>query len=469
MAFIHRNFFDCNIPFGIQGEYYMKWFDNAVFYALPTLQALGAEDRNDFTSLARHRLRRLVDLLPHIRDLGCTAINLGPVNESSSHGYDTVDHFHVDRRLGNNESFRETVQAIHDADLKVIVDTVFNHTGRDHWAFYDLRCKKRESQYGHWFSDVDFSKNNSFNDGFSYRNWEGYNELVTLNRKNPAVRNHLLSHIRQLIQDHGVDGVRLDVAYCLESDFLAELADSAKKEREDFYIMGEIIHGNYNRLLLEGHLDSVTNYEASKGLWSSLNDANYYEIDWTFEREFGSQGLCKGKNLYNFVDNHDVNRVYSLLKNKRHISLVYAMLFFMPGTPSLYYGSEFLAEGMRDSYSDRALRPFWDDIPKRSDNLLSFLATLSRCRRERPFLGKARYHRRHIENTLFSYTLEDDEGHQLLACFNQAEHSRHLTLHGLIDGQYRNILATEEVFHRHDDGSHHITLDACSFKILEPL
>lgn len=444
----------------------MRWFENAVFYALPTLQALGAEEHNDFCSPARHRIQRLAELIPHIKALGCTAINLGPVNESSGHGYDTVDHFHIDRRLGNNESFREMVASFHEAGLKVIVDTVFNHTGRDHWAFYDLRMNKQASAYRDWFVGVDFSRNNGYGDGFAYKNWEGHDSLVTLNRGNPAVREHLFAHIKQLIHEHGVDGVRLDVAYSLESDFLAHMAALARRERDVFYLMGEIIHGDYNRLLHEGSLDSVTNYEASKGLWSSLNDANYFEIAWTLEREFGPGGLYRGKSLYNFVDNHDVNRVYSLLKDKRHIRLVYAMLFCMPGVPSLYYGSEFCANGIRDSHSDRALRPRWDEIPKTGDKLVPFLAELSRFRRERPFLAHASYRKLHVENTLFAYSLEKD-GKEIIAVFNQADNSRTLVLNTVAAPRYRNALAPQASGHQAHNGHLEVRVEANSFVFLE--
>ncbi len=409
-----------------------QWWQSSIFYHIYTLGFCGAPERNDFSSPAVPRLDAVAKAAGHIRKLGCTAVYLGPLFESTSHGYDTVDHYHVDRRLGDNDTLRGVVRQLHEQGLRVVLDGVFNHTGRDHFAFYDLRQRGAESPYLHWFKEVDFGADNRFGDGFTYRAWEGHEELPELNLDNRELREHLFGAVAQMIDDFDIDGLRLDVAYALPTDFLQELrgftaqrsgrAGPRAGRQEDFFLLGEMIHGEYHRFAGATGLHSVTNYETYKALWSAHNDGNYFELAHSLERNFGTddgqgqrsggEGAGRGEAqaqggsvLYNFADNHDVDRVASKLEDPRHLFPLYALLFTIPGIPSLYYGSEFAAEGRRDTHSDAALRPAWQEVLQGLDvaegatekrdqmavDLSTFITELATVRRSSPALQYGTY------------------------------------------------------------------------------
>ena len=214
-----------------------------------------------------------------------------PVFESDAHGYDTRDYTKVDCRLGTNEDLRRVVDACHEAGIKVLLDGVFNHVGRGFWAFQDVLARRGESPYAGWF-EIDWNGNNCFNDGLSYSCWEGAQNLVKLNHWNNELNDYLADVIRGWVREFDIDGLRLDVAYCLDQGFLRflrNLANQIGQERgEKFPLVGETMFGDYNQWMGDDLCDSVTNYEAYKGLWSSMNSANMHEIAYALERQSGS-------------------------------------------------------------------------------------------------------------------------------------------------------------------------------------
>ena len=333
------------------------WTTDSIFYHIYPLGLCDAPARNDFTSAPVPRLEKIYEWIPHLRELGINALYLGPLFESTAHGYDTADYFHVDRRLGRDETLANLVRELHRNGIKVILDGVFNHVGRDFWAFRDLQQNGESSRFRDWFQGVDFSARSQFGDAFRYEGWNGNFDLVKLNPHSPEVRDHLFHAIRSWVQDFEIDGLRLDVADCLDPQFMRELSTFCHSLDPDFWLMGEVVHGDYNNWANPAMLDSVTNYEAYKGLYSSLADKNYFEIAYSLKRQFGKGGMYRDLTLYNFADNHDVNRVASSLKNPRHLYPLYCLLFTMPGTPSIYYGSEWGLEGARTPTDDRPLRP----------------------------------------------------------------------------------------------------------------
>jgi glycosidase len=330
-----------------------------VFYHIYTLGFCGAPAANNFSLRPVHRLEKILAWGDHLLKMGVTAIYLGPVFESTSHGYDTVDYFNVDRRLGTNGDLKRIVAALHEKGIKVVLDAVFNHVGRDFWAFKHVRENLGKSQYASWFSGLNFGRKSPYQDPFSYDGWNGHYNLVKLNLKNPEVKNHLFYAVKKWVEQFDIDGLRLDSADCLDIGFITEFAAFCKTLKPDFWLLGEVIHGDYGRWVNAG-LDSVTNYECYKGLWSSHNDANYFEIAYSLNRQFGENGLYRRFLPYNFADNHDVNRVASTLKTKAHLYPLYILLFTMPGIPSVYYGSEWGIEGKKTKTSDRDLRPSID-------------------------------------------------------------------------------------------------------------
>ena len=335
----------------------MAWYDEAVFYHIYPLGLSGAPRQNDYSAPV-HRLASLQPWIGHIQKLGFTALYIGPLFQSVGHGYETTDYRLLDSRLGTNEDLKDFVAACHKAGIKVIFDGVFNHTGRDFFAFKDIQANRENSPYRDWYCNVNFSGNNEYNDGFSYDNWGGYNLLVKLNQRNSAVRDYICDVIRFWVSEFDVDGIRLDAADVLDFEFMKALRVTADEVKSDFWLMGEVIHGDYSRWANANTLHSVTNYALHKALYSGHNDHNYFEIAHTVQRTIN---MVPGNiRLYNFVDNHDVERISTKLMNKAHYMPVHILLYTLPGIPSVYYGSEFGIEGRKEQYSDDSLRPFID-------------------------------------------------------------------------------------------------------------
>lgn len=355
------------------------WAYESVFYQIYPMGFCGAPKQND--GICSSRINKVNDWIGHIKKLGADAIYFSPIFDSDSHGYDTRDFYKIDCRLGTNEDFSAVCKNLHRNNIKVVLDGVFNHVGRGFWAFQDVIKNKENSPYKDWFC-ISFGGNSNYNDGFWYEGWEGHFELVKLNLRNDAVINHIFDAIKKWVDEFNIDGLRLDVAYSLDHDFLRRLRSFCDSLKPDFLLVGEMLHGDYNLLVNESMLHSVTNYECYKGIFSSFNSLNMFEIIHSLLRQFGPETwtLYKGKHLMNFVDNHDVSRIASILTNKEHLKLAYGLLLAMPGIPCLYYGSEWGVEGIKQHGTDDNLRPSFD-AP--IDNELSeFIAKLASAHKQ---------------------------------------------------------------------------------------
>ena len=354
------------------------WAEQSVFYHIYPLGFCGAPWEND--GVQASRIGKVGAWAEHIEKLGANALYLGPVFDSDRHGYDTRDYRKIDCRLGTNEEFAEVCRTLHDHGVKVVLDGVFNHVGRGFWAFQDVREKRWDSSYKDWFL-INFDGNSNYGDGFWYEGWEGHYELVKLNLRNPAVADYILDTIRFWVEQFDIDGLRLDVAYCLDKDFLRRLRWFCNEVKPDFFLVGETLHGDYNQWVGDDLLHSCTNYECYKGLYSALNSMNLFEIVHSLKRQFGPEQwtLYKGKHLLCFADNHDVTRVASILQNPAHLPLIYGLVFGMPGIPCLYYGSEWGVKGDK-SQGDEALRPCFDH-PEWND-LTDRIAAMAKAHRE---------------------------------------------------------------------------------------
>ncbi len=342
-----------------------KWYYESVFYQIYPLGFCGAPFEND--GILTNRIKKVEDWIPHIKKLGADAVYFSPVFESDTHGYNTRDYKLIDKRLGTNEDFKEVCNKMHEAGIKVVLDGVFNHVGRGFWAFQDVVRNRERSPYLHWFH-ISLEGNSNYNDGLWYEGWEGNYDLVKLNLRNEEVIGHIFDAVNYWIDTFDIDGLRLDVAYCLDHDFVRRLRQFADGKKQDFYLLGEMLHGDYNRMVNDQMLHSATNYECYKGLYSSFNSMNMFEIVHSLMRQFGPENwtLYKGKHMLSFVDNHDVTRVASILTNERHLPLIYALMFGMPGIPCVYYGSEWGAKANK-SEGDPALRacfekPEWNEL-----------------------------------------------------------------------------------------------------------
>lgn len=331
------------------------WADQSVFYQIYPLGMCGAPWEND--GRLEHRILRVLDWIPHLEKLGVNAVYFGPLFQSDAHGYDTEDYRMVNVRLGTAEDLKKVCGALHEAGIRVIFDGVFNHVGRGFFGFRDVQEKRQASAYRDWFH-INFDGNDAWNDGFWYEGWEGHYELVKLNLQNEDVVRYLLDTVKWWVDEFGIDGLRLDVAYCLDQNFIRRLEAFGKELKPDFWTVGEILGGDYKTVCGDGLFDSATNYECYKGLYSSFNSMNLFEINHSLMRQFGSDPWClyRGYHLLTFVDNHDVTRVASILQNPKHLPLIYALAFGMPGIPCIYYGSEWGIPGDKKD-GDHALRP----------------------------------------------------------------------------------------------------------------
>ena len=307
--------------------------------------------------------------------------------------------------------------------LRIVVDGVFNHTGREFFSFRDIQLNRENSRYCGWYKGINFGWNNPYNDGFGYEAWRNCFELVNLNLQNREVKDYLFDVIRFWIHEFDIDGIRLDCADCLDFDFMKEMRWMTGQEKEDFWLMGEVIHGDYARWANQEMLHSVTNYELHKGLYSGHNDHNYFEIAHTIRRQFDENGgIYRGRVLYSFVDNHDVDRIYSKLNDKRHLRPVYTLLYTLPGVPSIYYGSEWGIEGRKANGGDPALRPHLvlEEMERHPNvpELAEFLAFLGKCRKENPVIAEGKYRELLLTNRQYAFARITDNEAVIVAVNN---------------------------------------------------
>lgn len=416
------------------------WAYNSIFYQIYPIGFCGAPVHNDGVCVPR--IRKLMDWSEYLQTLGVDSILLNPIFESDNHGYDTRDFKTIDCRLGTNEDFKEVCEDLHKHNVKIVLDGVFNHVGRGFWAFKDVQEKKWDSPYKDWFH-ISFDGNSCYNDGFWYEGWEGHFELVKLNLQNPAVVDYLMECVKYWIDEFDIDGLRLDVAYSLDHNFMRRLRSYTQELKPHFALIGEVLFGDYNIIVNDEMLHSCTNYECYKGLYSSFNSMNMFEIAHSLHRQFGSDQWCiyRGKHLMTFVDNHDVTRLASILTNKKHIPLAYGLLMGMPGIPCLYYGSEWAEQGEKAPDNDYALRPCFEE-PKPNE-LTEFIKKLIRVRQESDALCNGAYKNVVIQNHQLVFE-RCSEKERVIVAINAADYP-YTANAGELNGTAADLLTGETV------------------------
>lgn len=333
---------------------------------------------------ARHRLRHLESWLDYAVELGCSGLLLGPVFASETHGYDTVDHFRIDSRLGDEDDFDSLAAAARGRGLRLILDGVFNHVGRGFPAFQAALNGGQGTPAARWFKrtgDGDFAV------------FEGHSHLVEFDHDEPAVLGYVTEVMKHWL-GRGADGWRLDAAYAVPPEFWAKAVPAVRADFPDAWFLGEMIHGDYASYAAEASLDSVTQYEVWKAIWSSLNDRNFFELDHALGRH--NTFLDGGLLPQTFAGNHDVTRLASVLRDTRHIGHAIAVLFCIGGVPSIYYGDEQAFRGVKEHRAggDDEIRPAFPSLP--SDLLpdgwpvYRLHQRLAGFRRRHPWLVRAR-------------------------------------------------------------------------------
>jgi len=426
----------------------MAWYDEAVFYHIYPLGMTGAPKENTYGE-PEHRLNTLIPFISQIKKLGCNALYIGPLFESVGHGYETTDYKKLDTRLGTNEDLKTFVSECHKRGIRVVLDGVFNHTGRDFFAFQDIKKHREASRYKDWYCNVNFYGNNEYNDGFSYDNWGGYDLLAKLNQHNNEVREYIGDVIRFWVKEFDIDGIRLDAADVLDFSYMQMLRQVANEVKPDFWLMGEVIHGDYIRWVNGDTLHCVTNYHLHKALYSGHNDRNYFEIAHTVKRLYEMGGnRPDGLKLYNFADNHDVERIYTKLNNKNHFVPVHILMYSLPGIPSVYYGSEFGIEGKKEYGSDDSLRPaisYEEYIALTSNNdFVKLISRLGKIRTETKALSYGAYKELLLTNCQYAFSREYN-GQSVIVAVNNSDSDFMMSLPSHNVAEYVGGLTGEKI------------------------
>ncbi|WP_392958925.1 alpha-amylase family glycosyl hydrolase [Streptomyces sp. LN245] len=386
----------------------MSWPDHAIWWHVHPLSFLGAEaDALPAGAPVRHRLPVLADWLDHLVGLGCNGLALGPVFAAETHGYDTTDHFRVDPRLGTEADLVELIDRAASRGVRVLLDGVFNHVGRSFAPFADVARHGTASPYADWFVP----------EGDDFRTFEGHRHLVTLNHASPAVADRVVEVLDHWL-DRGVAGWRLDAAYAVPRPFWRAVTDRVRSRHPGAWFSGEVIHGDYASYVVEGGLDTVTQYELWKAIWSSLNDRNPHELAWALKRH---NAMLDTFAPQTFVGNHDVTRVASRLEEPGHLAHALAVLFTVGGTPSVYAGDERARKGLKEDRvgGDDAIRPVFPASPSElgadGEAVQRLHQTLVGVRRRHPWLVRAQTRVHTLDNTVLSYTLAAPDAYSTLA------------------------------------------------------
>jgi len=416
------------------------WLTKSTLYQIYPLGFCDAPLENDGKLVSR--FKKVAEWGPHLEKLDIDAVLFNPFFESDKHGYDTRDFLKVDCRLGTNKDVADVIKTLHEHKVNIILDAVFNHVGRGFWAFRDVQEKREGSAYKDWFL-INFGGNNDYNDGFWYEGWEGHFELVKLNLKNPEVVSYLLDCVTKWVDDFDIDGLRLDVAYSLDHDFLRALRKHCDSFKKDFVLIGEVLFGDYNVIVNPEMLQSCTNYECYKGIYSSFNSMNMYEISYSLNRQYGKEDWClyRGKQLMVFLDNHDVTRIASILTNPNHLPLAYALLFGMPGIPCIYYGSEWGALGEKNQASDAPLRPAF--AKPEFNELTKYIQQLIHLRHSTEALNIGSYENVVVTNPGLIFKRESEQETIYVAI--NANDQDGSAEHGALYGNFKDLLTDKKV------------------------
>nr|WP_296063529.1 alpha-amylase family glycosyl hydrolase [uncultured Actinoplanes sp.] len=342
----------------------------------------------------QHPKPRLEAWLDYAIELGVSGLALGPIFASETHGYDTIDHFRIDPRLGDDACFDALIKAAHDRGLRVLLDGVFNHVSRTHPAFH--QAEKRS-----WFR---------WQDGVpGYATFEGHAELPALNHAEPAVADLVVDVMRHWLA-RGVDGWRLDAAYAVPTAFWRTVLSRVRADHPQAYFVGEVIGDDYPAFVRDSTVDAVTQYELWKAIWSSLNEANLFELAWALQRH---NGFLDTFVPFTFVGNHDVTRIASRLNDERDLAAALLILFTVGGTPAVYAGDEQAFRGVKEDRAggDDAVRPAFPETPEElapyGRETYRLHQELIGLRRRHPWLHTARVRQAHLTNEQFVYEVTD--------------------------------------------------------------
>ena len=388
----------------------MGWSESVIWWHLYPLSFVDAE--REAVDDVQHRLPRLSSWLDYGIGLGANGLLLAPVFASASHGYDTLDHYRIDPRLGDDADFDALVVDCHARGIRICLDGVFNHLAANHPIVLRALAAGPGTDDGRWIRWVETYP----------RYFEGHARLVELDLTQPVVADYVADVMLTWLR-RGVDAWRLDAAYAQGAEVWTPILERVKAEFEDSWVFAEVIHGDYAEFVRTSGVDSATQYELWHAIWDSLNDGNFYSLDWTLQRH---RAFCEQFRPQTFIGNHDVTRIATKLTDPRHVSLATALLLLLPGIPSIYAGDEqgFTGEKQDHLHGDDAVRPpFPADpsglLPFGSDTLASYQELIG-LRRRHPWLVDAELATSQLTNTFIAISLSS-EGHSLTLSLNIGE------------------------------------------------
>jgi cyclomaltodextrinase len=405
------------------------WVEHALWWHVYPLGVVGAPQSADGALV--HRLPHLIAWLDYAVELGVSGLALGPVFASQTHGYDTVDHFAIDPRLGTDADFDALVKAAHDRGLRVLLDGVFNHVGRGHPAFRAVVEQGPDAPTAGWFR---LSWPTPWAPGVEprYDTFEGHGQLVALDHAAPGVAEHVTAVMNHWL-DRGADGWRLDAAYAVPPEFWARVLPAVRAAHPDCYVVGEVIHGDYAAVVRASGMDATTQYELWKALWSALNDGNLFELAHALQRH---DALLDTFVPFTFVGNHDVTRIASRLADERHLPHALAVLLTVAGTPAIYAGDEQAFRGVKEDRAggDDAIRPAFPatpgDLAPFGWDTFRLHQQLIGVRRRHPWLHRARTTPLTLSNTRLVLEVRGDADGRLLLALNLGDEAVTLPVPG---------------------------------------
>ncbi|GAB3914107.1 alpha-amylase [Microlunatus endophyticus] len=384
----------------------MGWVDYAIWWHVYPLGFCGAPIR-DHDATPGPRLRRLLAWLDYARDLGVSGLLLGPVFASRTHGYDSLDQFRIDPRLGGDQDFDDLISACRERGLRVALDGVFSHVSADHPDLLRALHEGPDSAGAALF-DIDWDAA----DGPAPRVFEGHEGLARLDHASPASADYVTNVLNHWL-DRGIDGWRLDAAYSVDPAFWAQVLPRVRTDHPDAWFLGEVIHGDYPGFVQSSGVDAVTQYELWKAIWSSLNDRNLFELDWALTRH---NGFLADFTPNTFIGNHDVTRIASTLGPDPAITAL-AILLTVGG---IYAGDEQGFTGIKEERlgGDDAIRPEFPETPAQlagwGETIYRAHQDLIGLRRRHPWLVSARTTTLSQDNVRLSYRATASDGHDHL-------------------------------------------------------
>jgi glycosidase len=354
-----------------------KWVNDTVWYQIFPERFCNGDKTNDpdhtlpwaYHSVKNEEfyggdLQGIINRLDYLEELGVNGIYLTPIFEAeTSHKYDTKDYMKIDPHFGDERVFKNLVDAAHEKEIRIMLDGVFNHCGKNFGPWLDVLEHGPDSKYFNWFmiNTWPFNKEKYDTKDGAFYSFAFTSRMPKLNTNNPEVIQYLLSVVEYWVKNFDIDGLRLDVANEVSHRFCKDLRRLTKEIKPDFYLLGEIWHDAMTWLQGD-EFDGVMNYPLATSItdfWIYPERTNY-DFECAINHNFTMYMQQTNNVLFNLLDSHDTNRLIDKVKDMEVFYQQLAVLFTMPGSPCIYYGTEIALDGSYDPDCRRCMP--WEQI-----------------------------------------------------------------------------------------------------------